>query len=615
MRSKVRHTMAVCAVLLGLTAGFPAGAQSQTDREMSKAQSELAMAETALASAEAAGAAVLAKPLYDEATAQIRQARAKWNDPVSGMREDAVLSALEARHAARAAEAAAWLVATNTEIRNLRTDIGNFGGTPASVTLYDAPMTLSRGFTSMERVIVAENALKAARAAGAERIAATDLEHAEATLKTARTLAKSSKQSETADHLAYLAEMQARRAEYLARRGTVMPHLTHLRGDRTRLAQQAVDTRAREEQERRLEAEKQAAELRQQLATQSANREAEQAELERLRQQVTQTETQFFTRLEEDRAARMAAERDVADLMQRYQAALVDSGANSIEVEQLRRQVEDQSLALRSMQERERSSETSMGNQIDALQRDLERERTDGRVTADVLAQREQEINRQRADLQRLQTEREESDRRRVEADTARANSVAEAERRRRDAEEQSAQLTQQVAETQARATQTEAELARAREELARRDATSQERITAMQTELAKLAQTRTSERGFIVTLPGLFFDTGKAVLKPGARNTLMKIAEQLRMNPDARVEIEGHTDSVGSDELNQALSEKRAAAVRDYLATRGLPNARISIAGLGEGTPVASNDTAAGRQQNRRVELLIVPASQVSSQ
>jgi len=615
MRTKLHSLLAVGSVLLGLSLATPAGAQSQADREMSAAQSELTTAESALASAEAAGAATLAKPLYDEATAQIRQARAKWNDPVKGMREDAVLSALEARHAARAAEAHAWLVATNTEIRNLRTDIGNFGGTPTNVTLYDAPMTLSRGFTSMERVIVAENAVKAARAAGAERGFAADLEHAEATLKTARTLAKNSKESETANHLAYLAEMQARRAEYLARRGAVLPHLTHLRGDRTRLAQQAVDTRAREEQERRLEAEKQAADLRLQLATQSANREAEQVELERLRQKVTQTEAQFFTRLEEDRAARMEAERNVADLMQRYQAALVEGGATSVEVEQLRRQVEDQSLALRSMQQRERSSEASMSNQIDALQRDLERERTDGRLTADVLAQREQELNRQRADLQRLQSEREENERRRVEADTARSTAIAEAERRRREAEEQSAQLTQQVAETQARATQTEAELARAREELARRDAASQERITAMQTELSKLAQTRTSDRGFIVTLPGLFFDSGKAVLKPGARNTLTKIAEQLRMNPDARIEIEGHTDSVGTDELNQALSEKRAAAVRDYLATRGLPNARISIAGLGESTPVASNDTPAGRQQNRRVELLIVPASQVSSQ
>lgn len=629
MRSNLRHTMAVGAVLLGLSMAVPAGAQSKADLEMTKAQSELSMAEAAVASAEAAGAASLSKALYEESMAQIRQARAKWNDPKRDMREDAILRAVEARHAARAAEAHAWLVGTNTEVRNLRTDIGNFGGNPVTVSLYDPPMTISRGITSMDRVIVAENALKTARETGGDLIAGTELQQAEDTLKTARRLAKNQKQSESADHLAYIAEMQARRAEYLARRNAVTSHLASLRAERTRLAQQAVDNRARDEQNRRLEAERQAAELRQQLALQSANREAEQAELQRLREQVAQTDAQLRTRLDEDRAARIAAEASVDDLMRRYQAALIEGSATSIEAEQLRRQVEDQSLALRSLQERERLSETSMANQIDNLQRDLERERTEGRLTAEVLAQREEELNRQRTDLQRLQNERAESERRRVEADNARATAIAEAERRRNEAEAQTAQLREQVAQQQrqvaqqqqevvqqqARTTQTEAELARAREELARRDATSQARITAMQTELAKLAQTRTSERGFIVTLPGLFFDTGKSVLKPGARNTLNKIADQLRMNPDARIEIEGHTDSVGSEALNQALSEKRAKAVRDYLASRGLPEVRISMTGLGESTPVASNDTPSGRQQNRRVELVIAPASQVSSQ
>jgi len=582
---------------------------------MSKAQSELVMAEAALASAEAAGAAVLAKPLYDEATAQVRQARGKWNDTKRDMREDAILRAVEARYAARAAEAQAALVSANTEVRNLRTDIGNFGGTTPSSVLYEPAVNISRGMTSLERVIVAENALKTARAAGGDLVASEELKQAEATLKTARMLAKDHKQNESADHLAYIAEMQARRAEYVARRNAVLPQLTTLRSERTRLAQLAVDTRARDEQARRLEVERQAAELRAQLQAESANRQAEQAELERLRQQITQNEMQLRSRFNDDRTARIAAEQNYDDLMQRYQAALVEGSTTSIEAEQLRRQVEDQSLALRDLRERERLSETSMGNQIDTLQRDLERERADGRLTADVLAQREEELSRQRADFQRLQTEREESERRRVEAESARTAAIAEAERKRFDAEAQSAQLRQQVAESQAKTAQTEAELARARDELARRDAASRERIESMQKELSKLAQTRTSDRGFIVTLPGLFFDSGKSVLKPGARNTLAKIAEQLRMNPDARIEIEGHTDSVGTEDLNQKLSEKRAAAVRDYLAGRGIPATRITMAGLGEGSPVASNDTAAGRQQNRRVELVISPASQVSSQ
>lgn len=615
MRSKLRQTMAVGAVLLGLSMAVPAGAQSKADQQMAKAQTELSMAESAVASAEAAGAASLAKSLYDESVMQIRQARAKWNDPKREMREDAILRAVEARHAARAAEAQAWLVGTNTEIRNLRTDVGNFGGNPVTLSLYDPPAMISRGVTSLDRVIVAENAVKSAREMGGALIASNELNQAEETLKTARKLAKAQTQSESADHLAYIAEMQARRAEYLARRNALSSHLASLRADRTRLAQQAVDNRARDEQNRRLEAERQAAALREQLATESANRQAEQAELERLRMQIAQSESEIRTRLEQDRAARIAAEQNVDELMRRYQASLVEGSATSIEAEQLRRQLEDQSLQLRSLQERERLSETSFANQIDVLQRDLERERSAGQSTADVLAQREQQINSQRTELQRLQSEREESERRRVEADNARATAIAEAERRRYDAEQQALQLRQQVADQQARTAQTEAELARARDELARRDAVATERITTMQTELAKLAQTRTSERGFIVTLPGLFFDSGKSVLKPGARNTLTKIAEQLKMNPDARIEIEGHTDSVGSEAMNQALSEKRAAAVRDYLASRGVPSGRVTMAGLGESTPVASNETAAGRQQNRRVELVIAPASQVSSQ
>ena len=127
-----------------------------------------------------------------------------------------------------------------------------------------------------------------------------------------------------------------------------------------------------------------------------------------------------------------------------------------------------------------------------------------------------------------------------------------------------------------------------------------------MQAELAKLAQTRTTERGFIVTLPGLFFDTGKSALKAGARNTLSRIADQLRINDQLTITIEGHTDSVGSDASNQALSERRAAAVRDYRVSRNVPAGRMTVTGLGETTPVATNDTAAGRQQNRRVELVI---------
>lgn len=606
MNLRQRHGTNAWAVLLALALALPLGAQSNADREKTNAQSQLVAAESLLASAEAAGAATLAQELYNEAADRLRQARASWNSDNKDTRYHAALRAIEAGNAAAAAEAQARLLAANAEIRNLETDIRTFGATPVAIELYVPTGSITRGITSADRVIVAENALRLARQAGGDRVAPNDLKRAEDILKTARMLAKNRKQDESADHLAYVAEMLSRRAEYVARRDVLSPRLPELRAERTRLAQRASDTRAQEERQRRLEAERQAAELRRQLDAESANRQAEQAEIERLRQQVAMSEAQFRSRIEEDRAARIAAEQTLDQLVARYQTALAERGASSAEVEQLRRQVEDQSLALRAIQERERLSETSMGNQISSLEQALARERSEGRLTTEALAQREDELRRQREELQRLASEREASERRRVEAESTRTAAIAEAERKRADAEAQSEQLRQQIAEERTRTAETEAELARVQQELSRRDAASQQRIDTMQQELSKLAATRTSERGFIVTLPGLFFDTGQSALKAGARNTLTKIADQLRINEGTRIAVEGHTDSVGTDALNQALSEKRAAAVRDYLVSRGVPAARITTTGLGETSPVATNDTPAGRQQNRRVELVI---------
>jgi outer membrane protein OmpA-like peptidoglycan-associated protein len=604
MRSKARRNTALWSIVLALTLAVPAGAQSRSDREKLAAQSELTMAETALASAQVAGAATLATELYNDAADRLRQARANWNNDNRRTREDAGRRAVEARHAAAAAEAMALLLSTNQEIRNLRTDITNFGGTPMNVEMYQVPNTMTRGTTSKDRVIIAEAALRNARAAGAEKFAANELERLEANLKTARTLANADSSSSSADHLAYVAEMEARRLEYTARRSAVSLNVATLRGERTRLARQVADTRAADEQQRRLAAEQEAAALRRQLETVAANRQADQTELERLRQQMNETEVQFRARLEEDREARIAAERTLDDLLLRYDEALARGGVTSVEVEQLRRQVEDQQLALRSLTDRERLSETSMNNQIASLESALERERAEGRVTADVLASREQELQRQRDELARLQREREVTERRRAEAEQARATAIAEAERKRVEAENEAAALRQQVA-------QTSSALEDARNEIARRDAASQARITTMQQELSKLVETRETERGLIATLPGLFFDTGKAVLKPGARNTLAKIADQLSAVDNASITIEGHTDSVGSEQLNQSLSEKRAAAVRSYLVSQGVPPSRIQTNGMGEAAPVASNDTAAGRQQNRRVELVIATENQ----
>jgi outer membrane protein OmpA-like peptidoglycan-associated protein len=117
---------------------------------------------------------------------------------------------------------------------------------------------------------------------------------------------------------------------------------------------------------------------------------------------------------------------------------------------------------------------------------------------------------------------------------------------------------------------------------------------------------TRDTARGLIVNLSDVLFDTGKSTLRPEAREKLAKISGIVLAYPDLRLAIEGNTDSVGSDAMNQALSEQRAGSVRDYLAKENIPAASMTSRGFGKTQPVASNDTAEGRQQNRRVEMVV---------
>jgi len=113
------------------------------------------------------------------------------------------------------------------------------------------------------------------------------------------------------------------------------------------------------------------------------------------------------------------------------------------------------------------------------------------------------------------------------------------------------------------------------------------------------------TERGMVLTLPDVLFDTGRAVLNPGANGPLEQVAMFLKGNAHFRARIEGHTDSVGTAAFNQTLSEQRANSVRDALLSRGVSTEQLSVLGRGESMPVASNATAAGRQQNRRVEIV----------
>jgi outer membrane protein OmpA-like peptidoglycan-associated protein len=211
-----------------------------------------------------------------------------------------------------------------------------------------------------------------------------------------------------------------------------------------------------------------------------------------------------------------------------------------------------------------------------AAQQQLERERT-------LQAQQNEADARARADQEARDRERAEEDRR-------------EAERARADAEAARAAAVALQQATAAQATQAVQAAERDKEETRQR----------LMRQLNQILQTRESARGLIVDMPDVLFDTGKYTLKPGARERLAKVAGILLAYPGLRVEVEGHTDSVGSDEFNRQLSEDRASAVRDYLSQEGVPRYSISSQGFGKTQPVASNDTAAGRQQNRRVDLVV---------
>jgi outer membrane protein OmpA-like peptidoglycan-associated protein len=124
--------------------------------------------------------------------------------------------------------------------------------------------------------------------------------------------------------------------------------------------------------------------------------------------------------------------------------------------------------------------------------------------------------------------------------------------------------------------------------------------------QLNQVLQTRDTARGLIVSMPDVLFDFDKYTLKPDARERLAKISGIVLAYPDLKLQVEGHTDSIGRDEYNQTLSEKRAESVQGYLVSSGVLPDHVTAVGLGKADPVADNSTAAGRQLNRRVDMIV---------
>ena len=218
------------------------------------------------------------------------------------------------------------------------------------------------------------------------------------------------------------------------------------------------------------------------------------------------------------------------------------------------------------------------------------------------LALRHAEIVEQRVEEARLRERIEDSEAERSqvllqarERDALAAESLARASARDAERAEAAAIANARAAELNA----IEAELAKA--EAA--DAVAEARRLEQELDALKAEQT---ERGMVLTLGDVLFDYDKAVLKPGAEKTMERLAGFLSDYPERHLLIEGHTDARGDDAYNRDLSKRRANAVRDALIQRGISPARLSVMGMGESYPVATNDTVAGRQENRRVEIII---------
>lgn len=235
----------------------------------------------------------------------------------------------------------------------------------------------------------------------------------------------------------------------------------------------------------------------------------------------------------------------------------------------------------------------------------LNREMNAQALTAKAEANRVRQENEAKAalaagDADRLRLENEvrvtaakaETDRLKAEAEASQAAAAAEANRLKQENDAQ--RLASQTA------------LNAAAKQKAQLEAEKAELRTRLLAQFNAILQTRDTARGLIVNMSDVLFDTAKYSLRPLAREKLANVAGIVAGHPGLTLDVEGHTDSVGSDEYNQTLSEQRSNSVRDYLTQHGMQSAAVTAKGLGKTQPVATNDTANGRQQNRRVELVI---------
>ena len=252
----------------------------------------------------------------------------------------------------------------------------------------------------------------------------------------------------------------------------------------------------------------------------------------------------------------------------------------------------------------------------------IEQERLDNerRAAADAQAQTQAQADDATQQKQQAQSDqaRAERARDRAESDTAKAQvakaqaesdttrAQADAAKAQSDSDKAKADLANSQAASDTALSAAQADADRSRLAAQQADADKVTMRTRLSEQLNRILQTRDSARGLIVSMSDVLFDTGKYSLKPGAREKLAKVAGILVSYPGLNIEVGGYTDNVGGDVMNQTLSENRASSVRNYLVDQGVATNSVTSKGFGNTLPVASNDSSSGRQQNRRVELLV---------
>ena len=296
----------------------------------------------------------------------------------------------------------------------------------------------------------------------------------------------------------------------------------------------------------------------------------------------------------------------------KYAASILSkAGQQLLHAEELYRQKQNKATVEAAAKE---ATETSEEARLMAVKQKMEAEAQAAAAAREAKARADAEAeSKRRADAEaaRAQAEqaRAQAEQAKAEAERAKQEALAAAQEAAREKEEAEKAKAAAIAQQQVLAAETDkAKAAAAESESLRQKAEyeKQELRARLLQQLNSILATRDSARGLIANMSDVLFRSGSYELAPGARETLAKVSGIVLAYPSLHLSVEGHTDSVGSDDYNQALSEHRAQSVRDYFVAQGISSASVEAHGFGKTEPIASNDSPEGRQQNRRVELIL---------